>query len=234
MAMRPEYPNEFGGSTPGDRMYGTPGVDDMPMQRRQPDRYDATGPLPPHAPAPPPYPADWDARAGSDTERTIELREEQLIAHKELHELGEVEIRKVVEETPGRLEVDAFSEEVHVEHVPVGQTVSERKEPWQEGDVMVVPVYEEQLVVTKRLVLREELHIRRVRTTERQLYEDTLRRERLVVDDPANTGLVHERYPNEGGGADDPEWRASKRIPPPLDHEPDEGGLLGIVKKALH
>jgi uncharacterized protein (TIGR02271 family) len=127
-------------------------------------------------------------------ERTIELREEELVAHKELREVGEVTIRTELEEFPGRLEVEAYREEVEVEHVPIGQVVNERVPPWEEDGVMVVPVYEEQLVVVKRLLLREHLRIRRVATTERQLFEDTLRRERLVVDDPGQTGLVHERY----------------------------------------
>ena len=117
--------------------------------------------------------------ADAETLQTIELREEQLIAHKELRELGEVEVRTEWDLVPGRIEVDAYREEVEVEHEPVGQVVSERGQSWEEDGVLIVPIYEEQLVVTKRLVLRERLRIRRVGTTERQLFEDTLRRERL-------------------------------------------------------
>jgi uncharacterized protein (TIGR02271 family) len=135
--------------------------------------------------------------ADADDERTLELREEQLVPHKEMREVGEVRIRTVVEEIPGRLEVEALREEVEVEHVPVGRVVSERVPPWEEDDVLYVPVYEEQLVMVKRLLLREHLKIRRVATTETQLFEDTLRRERVVVEDPGNTGLVHERFPTD-------------------------------------
>src|SRR5439155_6212292 len=133
----------------------------------------------------------------------LELREEQLVAHKDLRHLGEVVVRTEVEEVPGRLEVEAEREEVEVDHVPVGQVVRERVAPWEEGDVLVVPVYEEQLVVVKRLVLKEELRIRRVASTERQVFEDVLRRERLVIEDPQNTGLVHEQFPT-GAMADEP------------------------------
>ena len=130
------------------------------------------------------------------TGRTFELREEQLVAHKALRDVGDVEIRTIVEEVPGRLEVEAYREEVVVEHETVGSVVGERDDPWQEDDdTLIIPIYEEQLVVTKRLVLRERLRVRRVGTTVRQLFQDTLRRERLVVEDPQNTGLVHERYP---------------------------------------
>src|SRR5438128_1208947 len=110
--------------------------------------------------------------SGAD-EQTIELREEELVVRRELQETGTVLVKKVVDEEPARLEVEARSEEVEIEHVPVGQTVSERRDAWEEDGVLVVPVYEEQLVVTKRLVLREHLRIRRIGTTRYELFEDT-------------------------------------------------------------
>jgi uncharacterized protein (TIGR02271 family) len=145
-------------------------------------------------------PVTAELRTGE--ERTLELREEELVAHKELRELGEVLIRTEVDEVPSRLEVDALREEVEIEHEAVGEFVHERGQPWEEDGVLIVPVYEEQLVVSKRLVLKERLRIRRVRTTDRRLFEDTLRRERLVVEDPANTGMLHEQYPTTSEGTD--------------------------------
>src|ERR1051325_9193313 len=94
---------------------------------------------------------------GAELEETLELREEQLVAHKELHEVGEVLVHTQIEVVPGRLEVDAYREEVEIEHEPVGQAVGERREPWEEEGALIVPVYEEQLVVTKRLILKERL-----------------------------------------------------------------------------
>jgi uncharacterized protein (TIGR02271 family) len=174
--------------------------------------------------------ADEPALRGEDAEETLELREEQLVAHKELRELGAIEISTEIEEVPGRLEVDAYREEVIVEYEPVGQVVSEREEPSESDGVLIVPVYEEQLVVVKRLVLRERMRIRRVGTTERQLFQDTLRREHLVVEDPQQTGLVHERYPTDS--ASDDEKRSESKSGD--EEERDEGGFLGhLVRKAL-
>src|SRR3984893_13503893 len=139
--------------------------------------------------------AEYDSTF-ADSVHTLELREEQLVVHKELRDLGEIEVRTEIDEVPGRLEVDAYREEVLVEHEAVGQVVTEREKPWEETDgVLVIPIYEEQLVVTKRLVLRERLRVRRIGTTERQLFQDVLRRERLVVYDPQRTGLLHDQYP---------------------------------------
>jgi uncharacterized protein (TIGR02271 family) len=145
---------------------------------------------------------------------TLELREEELVVQRERRNVGNVHIRTRVEEVPARLEVEARSDEVEVEHVPVGEVVSERVEPWQDGDTVVVPIYEEQLVVTKRLLLREHLRVRRISNTRHELFEDTLRKERLEIDDPDATGAVRERYPNDG------------------DAE-DGGGLGSLVRRAL-
>jgi uncharacterized protein (TIGR02271 family) len=175
-------------------------------------------------------PAYEDGNAGLDGEQVLELREEQLIAHKELRDMGEVQVRTEVEHVPGRLEVEAYREEIEFEHEPVGDAVSKRDEPWEEDGVLVVPVYEEQLVVSKRLVLRERLRIRRVATTERQLFEDTLRRERLHVEDPQQTGLVHDLYPTGGEEVPNEAW------PTPAEeatNQPERGLLDHLVLKAL-
>ena len=85
-------------------------------------------------------------------------------------------------------------------------------------------------MVVKRLVLKEHLRVRRVASTERQLFEDTLRRDRLVIEDPNNTRLVHEQYPGADGEHDGADGRheGDRRA----EHE--EGGLLGqLVRKAL-
>ncbi len=171
---------------------------------------------------------------GVEMEHTLELREEQLVADKELREVGEVTVRTELEDRPGRLEVDAYREEIILEHEPVGQVVSEREQPWEEGGALVMPVYEEQLVVTKRLVLRERIRVRRVATTERQLFEDTLRRERLVVEDPQQTGLVREQYPTGDLSGE----HSEDANPGPHDDaeegDKSDGGLLeNLVRKAL-
>ena len=193
---------------------------ESPRRTRRPKRDLAATPL--------------DGGTVGDDEQTLELREEQLVAHTELRELGEVRVRTQVEEVPGRLEVDAYREEVTVEHEPVGQAVSEREQPWEEDGTLVVPIYEEQLVVTKRLILRERLRIRRIGTTERQLFEDTLRRERLLIEDPQHTGLVHEQYPTDDPAGQHPRDTPLDEAEASEEPEPTRAGFLEqLVHKAL-
>lgn len=50
-----------------------------------------------------------------------------------------------------------------VQHVPVDRIIEQPPEPRQEGDTMIYPVVEEVLVVEKRFLLREEIHVSRER-----------------------------------------------------------------------
>lgn len=167
-------------------------------------------------------------------EQVVELRAEELVAHKDLRDLGVVEIQTVVDEVPARLEVDAYREEIEIEHVPVGLPAQERVAPWEEDGVLVVPVYEEQLVLVKRLVVREHLRIRRVETRERRLFEDRVRRERLIVDAPDGQDVVHERYPTDIESDDDLAPRRADTDEPRRAPAGDtRGGFLDNIRRAL-
>lgn len=176
--------------------------------------------------------APGTASLSADAEQvgTIHLHEERLVPHKDLQTVGEIAVRTELEEFLGRLEVAALREEVEVEHVPMGQAVKERVAPWEEDGVIVVPVYEEQLVVVKRLVMREQLRIRRVETHETRLFEETLRREHAVVDDPQNTGLVHEYYADAEATDTGKDKAGAERA----DAGEQEGGFIEhLVRRAL-
>jgi len=59
------------------------------------------------------------------------------------------------------------------------------------------------------------MRVHRVGTTERQLFQDSLRRERVVVDDPQHTGMVRELYPTDGAADETSEGaeQADPRVP---------------------
>jgi len=73
-------------------------------------------------------------------------------------------------------------EAVEVERREVGRFVDEAPPVREEGDLIIVPVLEEVLVIEKRLRLTEELVIRRSRTEERHQETVALRRDRAVVE----------------------------------------------------
>ncbi|MGI4796354.1 MAG: DUF2382 domain-containing protein [Janthinobacterium lividum] len=79
------------------------------------------------------------------------------------------------------VEVDLKQEQVVIERVVIGRIVDAVPPVRQEGDVTIMPVVEEELVVVRRLVLKEEVHIRRVQTTVSQVETVTLRQQHVSV-----------------------------------------------------
>ena len=93
----------------------------------------------------------------------IPVIQEQATVKKRVVETGKVRISKRVREYEEMVDVPHFQEEVKVERVPVDQLVEEAPGVRTEGDVTIVPVLEERYVLEKKLVLVEELHIRKER-----------------------------------------------------------------------
>ena len=72
-------------------------------------------------------------------------------------------------------------ESVEIERVPVGQIVERAPQVREEGDTLIIPVMEEVLVVERRLILKEEVRVRRIRTAERHQERLQLRRQEAMI-----------------------------------------------------
>ncbi|WP_437332085.1 DUF2382 domain-containing protein [Sorangium sp. So ce394] len=108
---------------------------------------------------------------------------QELEVKKRTVESGRVRITKQVHERVEAVEEPLVSERVVVERVAIDRVVTEPPATRQEGDTLIVPVVEEVLFVEKRLVLKEELRITRVRSVEMSPPERvTLRREDVRVE----------------------------------------------------
>jgi uncharacterized protein (TIGR02271 family) len=100
-------------------------------------------------------------------DHVIPLVQERLEVGKRNVETGRVRIRTVVNERLERVAQDLQQEDVSIERVPVNREVTHPPEVRELDGVLIVPVLEEVLVVEKRLVVKEELHIRKKRSSER-------------------------------------------------------------------
>lgn len=112
----------------------------------------------------------------------LEVVEEQLRIGKELVRTGRVRVATetdLVEETASVL---LARDTVEVVRVPIDREVDEMPEMRTEGEVTIIPVVEEVLYVAKRLVLKEELHVRRQVTEEQVDVPVTLRKQRAVIE----------------------------------------------------
>ena len=96
----------------------------------------------------------------------IELAEEQVEITKREVERGRVVVRTRVETRDEIAEIALQQEDVTVDRVPRGVTVEVAPAVREEDGVLIVPVLEEQLVLTTRLILKEEIRITRRSRTE--------------------------------------------------------------------
>jgi uncharacterized protein (TIGR02271 family) len=118
--------------------------------------------------------------AGTDPRATIPLAREELEVTRRKVDTGSVRVRKVVSERVEHVADSAISEEVVVDRVPVNRVVDAPSAPRQEGDVMVIPVFEEIVTVRREWLLKEELRVSK-RVVQVPVRESVVLREEDVV-----------------------------------------------------
>ena len=111
----------------------------------------------------------------------IPVIEEKVFVEKQTVETGKVRISKRVSEHEELIDLPLFREEVTVERVPVNQYIDQPPTVRNEGDVMIIPVVEEQIVMQKRLVLIEELRVKKQIVETRNEQSVTLRKEKIDI-----------------------------------------------------
>ena len=79
------------------------------------------------------------------------------------------------------VEADLESIQVAVERVPIGRVVTEVPPVRVEGDVTILSVVEEEVVIIKRLVLKEEVWLTTVRSVSRHAETVSLREQEVSI-----------------------------------------------------
>ena len=120
------------------------------------------------------------ARPDEET-RSIPLVAEEAAVETRPVETARVAVTTRTEERREWVEATLRREDVSVERVPVGRVVDAAPAVREVDGVLIVPVLEEQLVVEKRLLLKEELHIRKSVRLEEVREPVTLRSETATV-----------------------------------------------------
>lgn len=116
-----------------------------------------------------------------DESAVLPLAEERLVVGTRRVVAGRVRVRVVTEMHDAPVTAELQGETVEVTRVPMDREVDAVPDLRVEGDVTIVPVVEEVLVVERRLVLREEVHLRRVATVETVQTHVPLRRQHVVI-----------------------------------------------------
>lgn len=115
-------------------------------------------------------------------ERVIPVIAEELQVGKRTVERGRVRVRKLVHQRDEVVDQPLVSQQIEVTRVAINQPITDLPQVRQEGDTTIIPVIEEVLVVEKRLLLKEEVHITRRQTTLHEPQTVTLRSEEIVVE----------------------------------------------------
>ena len=119
------------------------------------------------------------------TSETIPLVEETVSVGVRQVVTGRVSVRTLTESFDELVHQELRGTRAEVERFPIGRTLLADEEvpgPRTEGGVTIIPIFEEIMVVEKRLVLKEELHITQVSTVEVVEMPVTLRRQRAAVE----------------------------------------------------
>ena len=116
-----------------------------------------------------------------EDEFRVQRTEEELAAGTREREAGEVKVRKNVKTDRESIEVPTRHEEVSVERVPLSGEASTEAEIGE--DEVVVPVTEEEVVVEKRPVVKEEVRIKKDVVEDTEVVEEDVRREEIDVED---------------------------------------------------
>jgi uncharacterized protein (TIGR02271 family) len=92
-----------------------------------------------------------------------------------------VRVRTVTREHETFVDETLNHERVQIERVPIGRQVEAIPPVRQEGDTTILSVVEETLVIERRLILKEEVHIRRLHVSERYQEAVALRKQEAVI-----------------------------------------------------
>ncbi|MBC7814407.1 MAG: YsnF/AvaK domain-containing protein [Burkholderiales bacterium] len=127
------------------------------------------------------------SRVGASAEPTatiasIPVIAEELVISKQSVESGKVRIHKSVNEREEVVDEPLLQESIDVVRVEVNQLVDGPVPVRYEGDTMVISLLEEVLVVEKRLMVREEIHVVRTQTEIHAPQTVTLRSEEVSVE----------------------------------------------------
>jgi stress response protein YsnF len=125
---------------------------------------------------------EMDAILAHDGDQVIvPVIEESVNVETRWREEGVVEIRKTVHEHIEIVDPPLASEEVEIERVAVNRIVDAPVPVRQEDDTTIIPLLEEVYVVEKRLMLREEVYIKKLRKVVHNPQEVLLKNEQVEI-----------------------------------------------------
>lgn len=111
----------------------------------------------------------------------IPVIQESATVAKQVVDGAKVKVTKTVQHEDHIIDEVVYQDHVNIERIAANTFVDEAESVQYEGDTITIPIYEEVLVVEKRLRLKETIHITRTRVSETVTEQVTLRKESIDV-----------------------------------------------------
>ncbi len=130
-----------------------------------------------------------------DGQIVLPVIEETLEVQKREVETGRVRVTKKVHEREEVVDEPLMEEEVSVTRVDINRVVEGPVAVRHEGDTMIIPVIQEQVVLQKKLLLVEEIHVTKQMVETHRTQKVTLLREEVEItriagnENPGNSNI---------------------------------------------
>ncbi len=112
----------------------------------------------------------------------VPLAEETLDIRVVQTQIGSLLIHKHIETQTLHDEVELHRQDVALEQLAMEELVDERREPWYEDGMLIIPVYEEVLVTEKKLMLTKLVRVQRKERIEKVMIDGDVRKEVLTYE----------------------------------------------------
>jgi stress response protein YsnF len=129
-----------------------------------------------------PTPAEATKDGDGQAEIRIAAVQEELEVGVKATETGAVRIHKTVHEEMHPIPVSLRSQTVEVRRFSINRPVDNKYEPRQEGDTLIIPVFEYVPIITMQLTLKEEVHVTTTESQQQVFQNVLLNTEELVVE----------------------------------------------------
>lgn len=123
----------------------------------------------------------------------IPVLEERLNIGVKQVETGVVQVHKKIISQEVSQDIAVSHDEVEIERIPVNQYVEAAPAIRYEGDTTIISVVKEVLVVEKRLIVIEELHLTKKQIISTTTVKETLRKEEVEI----NRTSLNSTLPNQ-------------------------------------
>jgi uncharacterized protein (TIGR02271 family) len=114
-------------------------------------------------------------------EIVLPLYAEEVSVSRQVVPKSRVQVSRVSHEREQLVDELLAHEHVEIDRIPMGTPVDTIPPIREESGTIIVPVVEEVLVVERRLILKEEVRIRKVRDEERHQERVTIRSQEAII-----------------------------------------------------